>query len=185
MCLVYTTVQKCNKLCVPRSKRKKTILRINITKKHCWVECPNLGHPSLTSSFTRYKLQVSQQLFMDCQFWNCFSFPMVIQYSRSMSTVPTKCINLKLQGRDRVLKLGHATLLGACLPPAVMNQLMQQRWMGWPARLADQRPGYTRYQLDYSPETTKLIRGILRGGGQDRTLFSRTEFLASCLKNWS
>ena len=58
------------------------------------VVCPTFRHPVLTSSFTKYRfLQVKidlQQLWMDCQLWNCFSFWMVIYYFRGMPTASIK-----------------------------------------------------------------------------------------------
>ena len=50
--------------------------------------CPNFGHPDLqlrhaqNINLSRWKI-VLQQLWIDRQFWNCFSFRMIIFYFRS------------------------------------------------------------------------------------------------------
>ena len=63
------------------------------------VVCPNFGHPALTPSFTKYKFFwwkiVLQHLWMNFQFWNCFSFRMAICCFRSMTTACTKRVNLE------------------------------------------------------------------------------------------
>ena len=47
-------------------------------------------------NFWGWKINL-QQLWMHCQFWNYFSFRMVIFYFRSIPTASTKCVNLEWQ----------------------------------------------------------------------------------------
>ena len=76
--------------------------------------CPNFGHPALNPSFTKYNFCrwkiVLQHLWMNFQFWNCFSFRMVICCFRSMTTACTMRVNLGWRSKGRVSELGHTTL---------------------------------------------------------------------------
>ena len=75
------------------------------------VVCPNFGHPALTSSFKKNTfLQVLQQLWMDCQICNCFSFRMVIYYFRSL------LFSIYNVRKPRITKLGQGVEVRAHYP---------------------------------------------------------------------
>ena len=78
------------------------------------VVCPNFRHPALTPSFTKYKfLQVKnslQHLWMNFQFWNCFSFRMASYCFRSMT------YSLYKMRKPRMTKLGQGVGVRAHCP---------------------------------------------------------------------
>ena len=71
------------------------------------TSCPNFV---IKKKLCRWKI-VLKQLWMNHQFWNCFSFWMVNYYFRSMPTASTKFVNLEWRSKGMMSKLGHATLL--------------------------------------------------------------------------
>ena len=102
----------CNKCHLSKiSSSKKMEHRPALTAGYPWsllarVECPNFGHSVLNSQFTKHKfLQmkiVLQQLWMNWQYWNYFSFRKMIRYFHSMPTASTKCVNLEWRSWGRV-----------------------------------------------------------------------------------
>ena len=84
---------------------KKSWLNYNnyVTKKKETIRivCRNFGNPTLTLSVTKYNIYRwkidLQKLWIDCQYWICFSLRMVIYYLRSMPTASTKCVNLEFR----------------------------------------------------------------------------------------
>ena len=77
----------------------------------CVLTSDTLPYPSsfINTNFCRWKI-VLQQLWMDCQFWSCFSFRMAIYYI--LPTAYTKYLNLEDEVRAGCPKLGLTTLRG-------------------------------------------------------------------------
>ena len=75
------------------------------------VVCPNLGHPALTSSFTKYNFFQIKTSF--ATFVNDLSVLKLLQFSMAIY-IFVACLKQLQSAKPRMTKFGHTTLLSFC-----------------------------------------------------------------------